>query len=256
MTDFNEPKPSAAATIEPAQRSAEPDGDPLAHLHKMSTTAGITSQEYVAINIPSIVALVLALASVVAVLNALLLVIPLAAVITAVVSLRQIRDSNGTQTGRGFAWLAIAVSLGIGGYKLVEAVTEHYQSKADRKVIIGQMEQLGRLVRAKDYDAAYNMFNSRFQNRIDRQTFESRWEAAQSYRDLGRITGLEWNRTNILFQYDQASATRVAFAAAWARFENGKEPARYTFDFRKSGSQWQIDDMPSMFPVERRPRRQ
>src|SRR3954454_3984530 len=112
MTEFNDPNTTATLP--------RPDGDDapdaLAGLHKMSTTAGITSQEYVAINIPSIVALVLGLASVVAVLNAVLLVVPLAAIATAAVALRQIRESNGTQTGRAFAWAGIAFSLAIGGY--------------------------------------------------------------------------------------------------------------------------------------------
>src|SRR4051794_22135980 len=100
MTDPHDP--SATATVPDDRRTATDDGpDPLASLHKMSTTAGITSQEYVAINIPSIIALVLGLASIVAVVVPILLVVPLAAIVTAVASLRQIRDSNGTQSGRG-----------------------------------------------------------------------------------------------------------------------------------------------------------
>ena len=251
MTDFNDPNTTATLPRHPDDEGP----DPLAHLHKMSTTAGITSQEYVAINIPAIVALVLGLASVVAILHSVLLVIPLAAIVTAVVALSQIRDSNGTQTGRAFAWLGIAVALGIGGYKLAAAIADRYQSQSDRQVIAAKIEEVGRLVRAREYDKAYKMFSSRFQNRINPQTFEAKWEAAQSYGDLGRIKSIEWNRTNILFQADPESGARVGFAASWVNFEKGSEPARYTFEFRKSGPNWQLDDVPSLFPTDRPARR-
>src|SRR4051794_32619061 len=238
MTEFNDPNTTATLP--------RPDGDDapdaLAGLHKMSTTAGITSQEYVAINIPAIVALVLGLASVVALLTPVLLVVPLAAVITAYAALSQIRASNGTQTGRGFAILGIVLALAIGTIVLVRTVVERFQSKADRQAIAARIEEVGRLVRAEEYDKAYALFSNRFQNRINRQTFESKWESSQAYECLGRIASIEWNRTNIIFQDDPASGARVGYAASWMHFEKGPEPARFTFEFRKSGSNWEIDD--------------
>ena len=259
MSEYNDPKSSATsptATAAPPPNRRDEDGpDPLASLHKMSTTAGITSQEYVAINIAAIVAFVLGSASLLAVLSAVLLVIPLAAIVTALVALRQIRDSNGTQTGRAFAWLAIVVSLGIGGYKLVEFIGDRYQTRADRQAIIAKFDELGPLVQARDYDKAYALFTTRFQNRINPQTFAAKWDAVQAYPDLGRITSIKWNETNILFQDERDSGTRVAYAAAWVAFEKSREPARYTFDFRKSGPKWEIDDAPSVFPPDKPVRR-
>jgi hypothetical protein len=254
MTDPNET--SATATVPDARPTAPGDApDPLASLHKMSTTAGISSQEYVAINIPSIVAPVLGLASVVAVLNPVLLVVPLAAIITAVAALRQIRESNGTQTGRGFAWLGIVLALAIGGFVFVRAATDQFQSRADRQAIIGKMEELGRLVHARQYEQAYAMFSPRFQNRINRATFDAMWDLNQKYPDLGAISRMEWNRTTIDFKDDPDSGARVGYAAAWVRFEKSNEPARYTFVFRKSGPNWLIEDAPTVFPAERAPRR-
>src|SRR5688500_6602889 len=146
MTDFNDPK--STATLPPP---TDPDGpDPLASLHKMSNTAGITSQEYVAINIPSIIALLLGLASVVAVLTPVLLVVPLAAVVTAFAALSQIRASNGTQTGRAFAILGVVLALEIGSFVVVREVTRRYQSQADRQAIAAKIDELGRVVRAKE----------------------------------------------------------------------------------------------------------
>src|SRR5207248_1399492 len=90
-------------------------GNPLASLYKMSTTAGVGTQEYVAINGTSIAALILGVGSVVVVLSNILLVVPLAGVICALVAMRQIANSNGTQTGRGFAaiGLGLAALLGV-----------------------------------------------------------------------------------------------------------------------------------------------
>ena len=133
MTDLNAPKTAPTLLVS----DAEDGPDPLANLHKMSTTAGITSQEYVAINIPSIISVVLGVASVVAVLNPVLLVVPLAAVLTALASLSQIRASNGTQTGRGFAILGIVLALGIGGFVFARAIANRFQTQRTRDVLIG-----------------------------------------------------------------------------------------------------------------------
>ena len=255
MTESN---PSTATTAVAPPRPAPPAdaaADPLASLHKMSTTAGVTSQEYVAINIPSIVALVLGLASVVAVLNPVLLVIPLAAVVTAVAALKQIRESNGTQTGRGFAWLGIVLSLAIGGFVFARAVARHFQSQADRREIISKMEDLGRLVHERKYEQAYGLFSTRFQSRINRQTFDANWDAQQNFPELGPVVAIEWNRTGIEFKDDPNSGARVGYGGAWVRFQKGGEPARYVFEFRKSGQKWEIHDLPAVFPADRPARR-
>ena len=255
---MTEPNELSATTAVAPSRPGPPESaaaDPLASLHKMSTTAGVTSQEYVAINIPSILALVLGLASVVAVLNPILLVIPLAAVITALAALRQIRESNGTQTGRGFAWLGIVLSLAIGGFVFAGAVSRHFQSRADRQAILAKMEELGRRIHERKYEQAYALFSARFQNRINRQAFDAGWDAQQNLPDLGPIVSMEWNRTNLEFKDDPDSGARVAYGAAWVRFQKSGEPARYIFEFRKSGPNWEIHDAPTAFPPDRPARR-
>ena len=251
MTELKDPTPSP-----PADRpdSAGDDGpDPLASLHKMSTTAGITSQEYVAINIPSVLALLVGLASVLATLSPVLLLVPVVGVVVGVVALSQIRASNGTQTGRGFAWLGILLSLGIGTFVLVGAMIEHGRTAADRREIVRQIEELGRLVAARDYDKAYSMFGDRFRTRVNRTTFDAVWDQHHAVPELGKITGMEWNRTSIYFEDELSSGTRVATAYAWVNFEKpSKERARHPLQFRKAGGAWVIDDAPQIFPSERR----
>src|SRR2546421_5328731 len=107
----------------PTQSPAAPkaplvDDDPLAHLHKMSTTAGLGSGDYVAVNGTAVFALLLGVASALALMTEVLLIIPLVCVVAAVVAWGQIRHSNGTQTGKGLVIVAMALGLGLGGFVL------------------------------------------------------------------------------------------------------------------------------------------
>lgn len=242
-----------------ADPSVRPSGagydtrDPLASLYKMSTTAGISSQEYVAINIPSILALLLGLASVLAVLAPVLLLVPVVGVFVGLAALSQIRASNGTQTGRGFALLGIVLSLAIGSLVLVGAVVERNRTASDRDVIVGQISELGRSIGARDYDKAYGLFSDRFHNRVNRATFDAVWDQHQAVPQLGKIASMEWNQTSIQFEDEPGSGVRVATAYAWVSFEKGgKEKARHPLVLRKAGGTWIIDDAPQIFPAEKR----
>jgi len=257
MTEVKEPTPPSAGGPHAGPSAADYEGpDPLASLHKMSTTAGITSQEYVAINIPSILALLVGVASVMAVLSPVLLVVPVLGVVVGLVSLSQIRASNGTQTGRAFALLGIVLSLVIGGVVLASAVVERTRTSADRAEIVGQIAEFGRHVSAREYDQAYAMFTDRFQKRVNRSAFDSVWEQSHNVPELGKIVSMEWNQTSIFFEDEPGSGTRVAQAYAWVTFEKGKEKARHPLIFRKVGGKWLIDDAPQVFPTERRKARQ
>lgn len=253
MTELKNPTAADA----PRGPTAPDDGgaDALASLHKMSTTAGISTQEYVAINIPSIVALFLGLAGVLAVLWPVLLLVPAAGIVVGLIALAQIRASNGTQTGRGFALLGILIALAIGGFVAVRSVIERNQSGVDRQEIIRQIEQLGRHVGAKEYDAAYAMMTDRFRSRVSRSEYEAVWEASQAYESLGRMKSMEWNRTDILFMDDPTTGVRIATAYGWVRFEKSDHLARHPLIFRKIDGRWQVDDVPQMFLIDKQQRR-
>ena len=90
---------------DPSQTQSNPppspaDDDPLAHLHKMSTTAGLGSGDYVAVNGTAVFALLVGVASALALMTEVLLILPLVCVIAAVVAWGQIRHSNGTPGSR------------------------------------------------------------------------------------------------------------------------------------------------------------
>ncbi len=91
--------------------------DALSRLARMSTTAGVGSGDYVAINTLAIASTLLGLGSMIVPLLGpyLLQIIPLAAIVTALVAWRQIKRSNGTQTGRGLAAAGILLALLFGG---------------------------------------------------------------------------------------------------------------------------------------------
>src|SRR5688500_6062526 len=120
------PELTPTDTQTPPQNRADSStgDDPLSHLHKMSTTAGLGSTEYVAINAPSVFALIFGLASVMAIFDNILLIIPLAGLVCAILALRQISQSNGTQTGRGLAIGGLLLSLAFGGYVVANQLTE------------------------------------------------------------------------------------------------------------------------------------
>src|SRR5438046_4707720 len=86
-----------------APAAAVADDDPLARLHKMSTTAGLGTTEYVAINPVSVTAFFAGLASGLALLDPILLAVPVLAIVLSIVALHQISRSAGTQTARGLA---------------------------------------------------------------------------------------------------------------------------------------------------------
>ncbi len=113
MTQTNSP-PTPAQGMQPIQAPAahDPaaDTDPLLHLHKMSTTAGVGNDDYVAVNVTAVVAVLFGLASLLAVLNTVLLVFPIVGVILGVIAFRQVSHSNGTQTGKGLAVLGLGLS--------------------------------------------------------------------------------------------------------------------------------------------------
>src|SRR5438270_13041568 len=79
--------------------SPAPADEHFAHLHKMSTTAGLGSGDYVAVNIPSVIAILLGIGSSLCLLDPYFLVVPLAGVICSIMALVQIQRSNKTQTG-------------------------------------------------------------------------------------------------------------------------------------------------------------
>src|SRR3954447_16756129 len=116
--------------LEPPTKS-DADPSPIARLHKMSTTAGVGSQDYVAINNSAIVSVILGLCTALAFLGVPFLIVGAAGIVFGIIAIVQIRHSNGTQGGMGLAILGILLSLGIAGSVTAASVIDWQHRKQD-----------------------------------------------------------------------------------------------------------------------------
>jgi hypothetical protein len=237
-----------------ADRAGDKAPDPLARLKKMSTTAGVGSQEYVAVNPMAVATLLLGFATLLVFLHDVLLLIPLAGVVCAVIAWRQIHNSNGTQTGRLMVLAGLVLCVTVGGGRLAWNIIGGWASRADKAEIQRQISELGTHLRHQEYQAGRDMFTQRFKERVSPQKFAD----AFAFKDQqgnpvgGGIKGMEWNG-RVEFEDDPQAKTRLAYTMAFFSFNNAAEPGRVTVVLLKEGDRWMIDDMPLMFPREKKP---
>ena len=234
--------PQDVQTTDPA---ATPDAaaEHLSHLHKMSTTAGVTNQDYVAVNPLAVVAALLGLASGLAFAGWLLLVVPVVGIVFAVVAIRQINDSNGTQTGKGFAILGLALCVLCAGGMMVRKYMDAAAVRSDEQAIAAAITQTGRLIGGGDYKQAYAQFDQAFHANVTYEEFRRLWETIQSSQ-VGKLQKMEWNGVRPAFGSAEGSATAAVIARL--KFEKANEE-RYDVMLRKVGGKWLINSMPQFF---------
>lgn len=231
----------------PVQRDPAADTDPLLHLHKMSTTAGLGTQEYVAINVTAVVAALFGVASVLAMINNILLVIPLVGAVLAIVALTQIHNSNGTQTGKGLALIGLLLCGGLTLVLISAKVIEGIHRAQDQRSIAAVCEQFGSLVAQRKYDDAYNLFDADFQDRFKLDQFKNRLASIQEAKLAPPIDQITWNGL-IQFQTDEGGSD-TAETVMKLHYKGLTGEQREGARFRKSDSgPWQIDNIPEMFP--------
>lgn len=230
---------------------SQPDAgdDPLAHLHKMSTTAGLGSGDYVAVNGAAVFALILGFASALILFEDYLLIIPIACIVVSVMAWIQIKNSNGTQTGKSLIVIALLAAVGLGGGIGAKRAIDWQATRDDRAAIAKLIEDLGEDVKAGNYDSAYARFSSRFRGRMTREQFEvpvKFWHHSELYGSLKRF---KWNG---LIAFEKDESTGSLFAVAPIEFEVEKGNAdRSLMDnvtFRKEGDKWEIDNYPLLSP--------
>jgi hypothetical protein len=218
----------------------------------MSTTAGIGyGQEYVAVNPVAVTALLLGLASLLVFLHDVLLLIPLAGIVCAIIAWRQISNSNGTQTGRLMAIGGLVLCLCLGGGRLLWQVAAGWANSADKEQIRQSISELGGHLQREDFAAGYAMFTPRFKDRVSGQRFAEKFKEIHSHPNTGGIKGLEWNG-RVEFEDDRQTNTRLAYAMAFFSFQKPGEPSRQTVVLLKEGDRWLLDDLPAIFPREKK----
>lgn len=220
--------------------------DPLAKLHKMSTTAGLGSGDYVAVNVTAVVTFLFGVASMLARMSNALLVIPLVGVICGIIAFRQITRSNGTQTGKGVALAGLLLSLGIGGWVIASQATDYVSTRADEQQIAQIIDKLGQDIKDKNYDAGYKLFGASFPSRVTPQRFGERlamYHSDQAKALFGDYKSLKWNG-HTEFQKDERTGELTATTVALGYFEkSGNDPLRINMFLRKTGGNWVIENV-------------
>jgi hypothetical protein len=241
------------ATTNPSpQIAAVPPADPLARLHHMSTTAGITTQEYVAINVASVVTVILGMLSLSVLLfhQPVLLVIPVAAIVFGLVALRQIRDSNGTQWGRPLAWTGIVLAVLLGGGDLAQGFVKGRAQASDQQQVAQLISKLGEHLARNEDAAAYALFTDRFRQQTKFEAFTAKWETVR--KNVGPVKTADWNGVAMRFERD-GNGTLYAMAVAKIEFNTTKATdGRQQFNVRKSPGGWEIDAIPLLFTQDRK----
>jgi len=247
QSDLAQTQSQTSAAV--AARAA--DDDPLSHLHKMSTTAGLGSGEYVAVNGAAVFAVLLGLASALTLLDEVLLVVPLTAIIVGIVAWRQINHSNGTQTGKGLVALSLALSLGFGGFVVAKETTRGIRTRDDRAAINRTVKEFGEKIKANDMAGAYAMFTDSFHQAVDAQTFNQRMAMLHESEIFGKLKDAEWNGLAD-FQTDPASGTRYAFTKLKMNLDKTTIDVEATM--RKDGARWLFQSMPTFFQPQQQQR--
>lgn len=236
----------------PSGTEPSPTGgaDPLAHLYHMSTTAGVGSQDYVAINPTSIAALLLGLGSAVVVLGDILLLVPVIGAVCAIVALVQIGRSNQTQTGKGLAASGLLLCILFGGGRLGYNAWQRLHAANDEKQIVQLMHELGEDLNASRFEQAYGLFDERFHSRVDLPAFIDEFQRFEK-RGIGRVVSIDWNGQGMEFEQTPDSGAAYAGAMGLFRFAGGGPPTRLIVQFNKSEGRWKVSSIPNLFPVRK-----
>ena len=235
--------------LEPPRNSASPSSDapdPIAGLHKMSTTAGVGSQDYVAINNSAIVSIILGLCTALAFLGIPFLMVGAAGIVFGIIALVQIRHSNGTQGGTGLAILGILLSLAIAGSVAAANIIDWTHRREDQADVNKVLNDLGQYIATDQYDKAYQLFTPEFQSVFKPQVFRDQLQGYQQY--FGKIESMT---SNEVFQFlPTAEGQPTAQTQAIVRFQQAttqttqptgsREPRRVPTALFKQDGQWRI----------------
>jgi len=244
-----------SSTNPPPPPSSPQDDDPLSHLHKMSITAGLGSGEYIAVNGAAVFAVILGVASLLNLFDeSVFLLIPFVGVVVAIMAFRQISKSNGTQTGNGLVILGLLLSLGFGGMALGKNVLEKVRTREDREAIAKLVGDMGEACKAGKYDAAYEMFSTRFHEHVNPAQFQEKMKFLSDSAVYGKLKKAD---TGLMeFQTDESTGAQFGVVRVSFDFEKTQRPVSDDLVFKKEGENWRVESFKSLFPPPANPGRQ
>jgi hypothetical protein len=227
----------------------------LSNLPKMSPTAGVGTQEYVAINVAAVIGLLLGLSSILALINDILIVIPLAAAITTAMALRQIAKSNGTQTGSAIAMAGLFLAVSIGSFVAATDTIDWAGRREDRQAIDKLCGDFGQDLHDRTFDAAYDLFSERFKSVHSRQAFVTRLksmqnELASESKSNGGLGPMKSARGGEIVQFNTDLDTGEIRASSEIKigYEGTDSENPLSASFQKSKEGWTIGGIPDLFP--------
>jgi hypothetical protein len=210
----------------------------------MSRTAGLGSGDYAAVSGLSVAALLFGVGSALVVLDAIFLLVPALAIVLAIVAWMKIKNSAGTQTGKGLCIAAIILAIGCTAFLGSKQLMAYLEERRNIGDVATAVEQLGKDLAAQNYDAAYSRFSDDFRGRVEKGEFTSKFQQFEGF--FGRITGMRWNQ-RILFDVDNKTNDPLASTLALIDLANDKG-TREEIHLRKTNGQWLVDDLPFAFP--------
>jgi hypothetical protein len=211
----------------------------------MSRTAGLGSGDYAAVNGISVAAVLFGVGSALVVLDAVFLLVPVIAIVLAIIAWVQIKNSAGTQTGRGLCISAIVLALACTAFLGSKQLMAYLEKRRNMGDVASLAEALGKDLAAQNYDAAYARFSETFRSRVPRDEFAAKFKQFESY--VGRVEGMQWNER---IQFDVDNKTNQPLASTLAVIDAASDrPIREEMRFRKAGGSWQVEDLPFLFPT-------
>lgn len=241
--------PDAAQTNPPTDVPTDAQADAhLANLHKMSTTAGVTNAGYVAVNHTSIAAALLGLASALSFFGWLLLIVPVVGIVFAIVAIRQINDSSGTQTGKWLAYLGLAFCFLLGGGAIMRDAVTIVGARGEENRIADTLSKLGQYIHDGKYQEAYDLHDDGFQSHFTFAQFQRTWKTIQAPTPPGHVISMEWNGVPPVIE--SSSGSLLAATKARAKFEKAQDE-RFDVILRKVGDRWLITRFPAFFTEPR-----
>ena len=239
-----------SSSIPPHQPPPSEALDHLAHLRKMSATAGVALGEYQAVNVLAIASLVLGVASWMSMLHPLLYLLPAGAVLLGLTAIAQIRRSNRTQSGTVLAVLGLLLALALGGWALASNLSAATRVERHRDEIQQMITGFGAALSGGDYSAAYELTSSNFQREISLDRFSTELSA-----ESARLGGFRGASTNDLARVTRDS-NGVTTAEAILTVPIGyPEPLRQEVNLVRQEDGWRIQEFQAWFPRAGRPRR-
>lgn len=242
----NQPSP-------PSAPSSAPAGDPFQRLKKMSKTAGVGTQEYVAINAPSIVCLLAGVAALLALLSPILLAFAAFSVVCGVIAWVQVVKSGGTQMGRRFAAIGLLLSFGVTGLISYREYADARAFEESKSAIADIFTKFGSAAAAGDGKTAYSYFGSTFHERIKFEDFDGFLKMLEGNTNYGGIKNVEWNQRLEAIPDTSGQGNDIARAMVGVRLAKAPNtiPAEATL-IRRTASDgrkgdWKIESLAPFF---------